>query len=163
MNIKTFEIMKSILLISLCFLCSCGTSKRSTETERHVSTNLNLSDSLIRKDSTMSLEQLLSSERLQAHIIITEWSKPDSLGNQHPTKTTEIDLDREKAEDKKKEKVSGSEATRVKKEDTNIQEDDKKKDDAETDTRMIPTWVWWFLGVGGVIAALLYWHSRRKK
>lgn len=111
----------------------------------------------------MSLEQLLSSERLQAHIIITEWSKPDSLGNQHPTKTTEIDLDREKAEDKKKEEVSGSEATRVKKEDTNIQEDDKQKDDVETDTRMIPAWVWWVLGVGGIIAALLCWWSRRKK
>lgn len=154
--------MKAILLI-LIILCSCGTSKRYTETERHVSSSLKLSDSLMRKDSTASLEQLLSSEKLRAHIIITEWSKPDSLGNQHPTKTTEIDLDSEKAEDKRKEVRSGSEATRVKNENADTLEDEKKKDDVEIDTRMIPTWVWWFLGIGGGIAALLYWRSRRKK
>lgn len=163
MNIKTFEIMKSILLILLCFLCSCGTSKRYTETERHASTSLHLSDSLMRKDSTASLEQLLSSEILRAHIIITEWSKPDSLGNQHPTKTTEINLDSEKAEDKRKEERSGSEATQVKKENADTLEDEKTKDDVKIDTRMIPTWVWWFLGVGGGIGAFLWWRSRRQK
>lgn len=154
--------MKAILLI-LIVLCSCGTSKRYTETERHVSSSLRLSYSLMRKDSTASLEHLLSSEKLRAHIIITEWSKPDSLGNQHPTKTTEIDLDSEKKKDEKKEELSGSEATQVKKENADTLEDEKTKDDVEIDTRMIPTWVWWFLGIGGVIGALLWWRSRRRK
>lgn len=155
--------MKSMLLISLCFLCSCGTSKRSTETEKHVSTNINSLDSLFRRDTTARTELQLSIEMLQAHIIITEWSKPDSVGNQYPLKTTDIGLNKEKEEQTMKMDKSGSTAMQVKKENINIQEDGKQKDAVETDTRMIPTWVWWFLGVGGVIGVLLWWITIKRK
>lgn len=154
--------MKALLFI-LPFLASCGTSKRSTETERRTSVDVTISDSAIWRDTATRTEWLLSNEMLNAHIIITELSKPDSAGRQYPTKTTEIDLSQEKGEVTAKSDKSGSEATQVKKGDTAIREDENKKDDIETDTRLFPTWVWWFLGVGGVIAALLYWRSRKKK
>ncbi len=49
-------------------------------------------DNICRKDSSMTAQRLLSNKNLQAHIIITEFSWPDSSGKQYPVKTTEIEL-----------------------------------------------------------------------
>ena len=155
--------MKYLLYICIVFFFSCGTSKRSMELERHKTTNVSLSDSLLRRDSLLSLEQLLSSERLQAHIIVTEWSRPDSTGKQYPVKTTEVNIDKDKTEQSVKSEQSGSATVQIKKEDVALIEHEKKKENIKTDTRLIPTWIWWFLLVGGLISALLYWLVRRKK
>lgn len=153
----------TLLYICIGFLFSCGTSKRSTDVERHVSTSVSLSDSLMRRDRVLSLEQLLSNEKLQAHIIITEWSVPDSTGQQLPIRTTEVGLSRQKGEQSVKSELAGSAITQVKKEDGSQAVIEKKKENVKTDTRLIPTWVWWFLLIGGLIAALLYWLIRRRK
>lgn len=155
--------MRYLLYICLLFSFSCGTSKRGTELERHKTTNVSLSDSLLCRDSLLSLEQLLSSERLQAHIIVTEWSRPDSTGKQYPVKTTEVNIDKDKTEQSVKSEQSGSAAVQVKKKDVAQVETEKKKESIKTDTRLIPTWIWWFLLVGGLISALLYWLTHRKK
>lgn len=155
--------MKYLLYICIVFFFSCGTSKRSTDVDRHMSTSVSLSDSLLRRDSVLSLEQLLSNERLHAHIIVTEWSSPDSVGQQFPFRTTEVDLNRQKDERSVKSEQSGSATVQIKKEDVAQIEHEKKKEDIKTDTRLIPTWIWWFLLVGGLISALLYWLVRRKK
>ena len=155
--------MKYLLYICIVFFFSCGTSKRSMELERHKTTNVSLSDSLLRRDSLFSLEQLLSSERLQAHIIVTEWTRPDSSGKQYPVKTTEVNIDKDKTEQSVKSEQSGSATVQVKKDDVAQIEHERKKENIKTDTRLIPTWIWWFLLVGGLISALLYWLTRRKK
>lgn len=155
--------MNRLLLLPLCVLCSCGTAKRSTETDKHLSTNINFSDTLFRKDSVFSIEQLLLNERLKAHIAIVEWSKPDSSGNQYPIKTTDVDISRDKTEQSSKTEQVVSTADRIKKEGVQQEVKNTKKENVKTDTRFIPTLVWWFLVVGGVIAALLMWFSRRKK
>lgn len=153
----------TLLYICIVLFISCGTSKRSTDVERHMSTSVSLSDSLLRKDSVLNLEQLLSNERLHAHIIVTEWSRPDSVGQQFPIRTTEVDLNRQKDEQSVKSEQSVSEAVQVKKDDVVQVVSEKMKEDIKTDTRLIPTWIWWFLLVGGLISALLYWLTRRKK
>lgn len=153
----------TLLYICICLSFSCGTSKRSTDVERHVSTSVSISDSLLRRDSVLSLEQLLLNERLQAHIIITEWSLPDSTGHQVPVRTTEVDLNRQKEEQAVKSEQAGSATIQIKKEDGSQVVTEKKKENIKTDTRLIPVRVWWFLLVGGLIAALLYWLIRRKK
>lgn len=153
----------TLLYICIVLFISCGTSKRSTDVERHMSTSVSLSDSLLRKDSVLNLEQLLSNERLHAHIIVTEWSRPDSVGQQFPIRTTEVDLNRQKDEQSVKSEKSVSEAVQVKKDDVVQVVSEKMKEDIKTDTRLIPTWIWWFLLVGGLISALLYWLTRRKK
>lgn len=155
--------MKYLLYICIVFFFSCGTSKRSMDAERHMSTSVSLSDSLLRKDSVLSLEQLLSNERLHAHIIVTEWSVPDSVGQQFPIRTTEVDLNRQKDDQSVKSEQSGSATVQIKKEDVVQIEHEKKKENIKTDTRLIPTWIWWFLLIGGLILALLYWLTRRKK
>lgn len=153
----------TLLYICIALFVSCGTSKRSTDVDRHMSTSVSLSDSLLRKDSVLNLEQLLSNERLHAHIIVTEWSRPDSVGQQFPIRTTEVDLNRQKDEQSVKSEQSVSEAVQVKKDDVVQVVSEKMKEDIKTDTRLIPTWIWWFLLVGGLISALLYWLVRRKK
>lgn len=153
----------TLLYICIALFISCGTSKRSTDVERHMSTSVSLSDSLLRKDSVLSLEQLLSNERLHAHVIVTEWSVPDSAGRQFPIRTTEIDLNRQKGEQSVKSEQFGSATVQVKKEDGSQVETEKMKENIKTDTRLIPSWIWWFLLVGGLISALLYWLVRRKR
>lgn len=155
----------TLLYICIVLFISCGTSKRSTDVERHMSTSVSLSDSLLRKDSVLCLEQLLSNERLHAHIIVTEWSVPDSVGQQFPVRTTEVDLNRQKDEQSVKSEQSGSATIQLKKEDGSQVEVEKKKESIKTNTRLIPSWIWWFLLVGGLISALLYWRVqvRRKK
>lgn len=155
--------MRYLLYICIALFLSCGTSKRSTDVERYVSTDVSLSDSLLRRDSVLSLEQLLSNERLQAHIVITEWSAPDSTGHQVPVRTTEVDLSRQKEEQSVKSEQAGSVITQVKKEDGTQVVTEKKKENVKTDTRLIPAWAWWFLLIGGLIVALLYWMIRRRK
>lgn len=155
--------MRYLLYICIAFFFSCGTSKRGTELERHKTTNVSLSDSLLCRDSLLSLEQLLSNERLHAHIIVTEWSRSDSTGKQYPVKTTEVNIDKDKTKQSVKSEQSGSATVQVKKEDVALIEHEKKKENIKTDTRLIPTWIWWFLLVGGLISALLYWLVRRKK
>ena len=150
--------MRYLLYTCLLFSFSCGTSKRSTELESHKTTNVALSDSLLCRDSLLSLEQLLSSERLQAHIIVT-----DSTGKQYPVKTTEVNIDKDKTEQSVKSEQSGSATVQVKKEDVAQIEHEKNKENIKTDTRLIPSWIWWFLFVGGLISALLYWLVRRKR
>lgn len=153
----------TLLYICIVLFISCGTSKRSTDVERRLSTSVSLSDSLLRRDSVLSLKQLLSNERLYAHIIVTEWSRPDSIGKQYPIKTTEVNIDKDKKEQSVKSGQSGSEAIQVKKEEVARIEHERKKENIKTDTRLISSWIWWFLLVGGLISALLYWLVRRKR
>ena len=155
--------MKSLYFILLCLLCSCGTSKRSTETERHVFTDISLSDSICRKDSSMTTQRLLSNKNLQAHIIVTEFSRPDSSGKQYPVKTTEIELNSQESELSDKQSVSGSEGLQIKNMDLSNQSEEKVKEDVKRDNRPVPVWVWWFLIIGGVISALLAWYAQKKK
>ena len=155
--------MRVLLYICIALFISCGTSKRSTDVDRHMSTSVSLSDSLLQRDSVLSLEQLLSNERLHAHIIVTEWSVPDSVGQQFPVWTTEVDLSQQKDGQSVKSEQSGSATIQLKKKDGSQVEVKKMKENIKTDTRLIPAWVWCFLLVGGLILALLYWLVRRKK
>lgn len=58
--------MRIWYVISLCLFCACGTSKKSTDTERHATTSVSLSDSVFKKDSLSIIERILSNERLNA-------------------------------------------------------------------------------------------------
>ena len=63
----------------------------------------------------MSAQRLLSNKNLQVHIIVTEFSRPDSTGKQYPVKITEIELNSQESEQSDKQSVSGSEGLHVKK------------------------------------------------
>ena len=155
--------MKILYVVILCVLCSCGTSKRSTEAERYRQAEIELSDSLFWRDKLERTELRMSEEILNAKIITTEWSQPDSIGRQYPTKTTEIDMSRQKNESDSTKVQSGSNAIQVKKQDIKIQESETVKEDVKKDSRLVPVWVWWVLALGCAVAALLAWLVKRRK
>lgn len=155
--------MKAWYVIILCVLCSCGTSKRSTEAERYREAKIELSDSLFWRDKLERTELCLSEEMLNAKIIITNWSQPDSIGRQYPTKTTEIDMSRQKNESDSTKVQSGSNAIQVKKQDIKIQDSETVKEDVKKDSRLVPSWAWWVLTLGCVAAFLLVWLVKRRK
>ena len=150
----------TLLYICIAFLFSCGTSKRSVESKSDSLISVSISDSILRKDSVMSLEQLLHSEHLQAHIIVTEWSEPDSSGQQFPIRTTEVDLNRQKEEQTIKSEQSGSEINLVKKEDSTSHKSEVVNEEVKKDTRLIPTWTWWLIGIACIVS-LLFVLKRR--
>ena len=154
--------MKIWFVILLCLLCACGTSRKSTDMERHATSSVILSDSVFMRDSLSGLERILSNERLNAHILIVEWSDPDSIGNQYPVRTTDIDLNKEKDERVDKTTHAGLEATRLKSEDISSTDDERIKENIERDTRPISSRAWWFLVIGGIIAAIIAWLAKRK-
>lgn len=138
-------VMKYLFYLCVALLFSCGTSKRSTAVERNGVTNAVISDSLLRRESLSSLERLLSNERLQAHLLVTEWSFPDSTGKQYPVRTTEAHIGMDKTEQAVKSGQAGTDTRQINKKEIARTETDSRKEHVDTDTRPLPAWTWWLL------------------
>ena len=149
--------MRIWYVILLCLFCACGTSKKSTDAERHATTSVSLSDSVLKKDSLSIIERILSNERLNAHILVVEWSGPDSVGNQYPVKTSDITIGKEREESGEKIVSSGSDMTEVRTNNKAVVSDERETINVDKETRLIHPRVWWYLLVGGMIAAMLWW------
>ena len=132
--------MKAILLLLL-VLCSCGTKKHTTDTQRKLSTTIDVVDSLSYRDSTFITEQLLSSEDIRIKIKVTEWSKPDSLGKQFPLKTTQADIVNTKKEEGTTETIQGSELDKKNIIDLDQIAEEVINEVKEVDNRLIPFWL----------------------
>lgn len=154
--------MKIWFVILLCLLCACGTSKKSTDTERHATTSVSLSDSVFKKDSLSIIERILSNERLNAHILVVEWSGPDSVGNQYPVKTSDITIGKEREESGERIVSSGSDMTEVRTDNETVVTDERETINVDKETRLIHPRVWWYLLVGGMIAAMLWWIINKR-
>ena len=134
-----------MLLLLLLFLSSCGTKKQITDLERNLSTTISVVDNSVYRDSTLIFEQLLSSQDIRIKIKVTEWSPPDSLGNQFPSKTTQADLTKKKDEVGTIETKQGSELDKIDIVDSEQKAEEKINEIIEKDNRLIPTWFWWAL------------------
>lgn len=152
--------MKIWFVILLCLLCACGTSKKSTDTERHATTSVSLSDSIFKKDSLSAIERILSNERLSARILVVEWSSPDSVGNIYPVKTSDITIGKEREESGEKIVSSGSDMTEVRTNNETVVTDERETINVDKGTRLIHLRVWWYLLVGGMIAAMLFFTKK---
>lgn len=154
--------MKLYHVILLLFLCACGTSKKSTDTERHATTSVSLSDSIFKKDSLSAIERILSNERLSARILVVEWSSPDSVGNIYPVKTSDITIGKEREESGEKIVSSGSDMTEVRTNNETVVTDERETINVDKEMRLIHSRVWWYLLVGGMIAAMLWWIIKNR-
>ena len=154
--------MKIWFVILLCLLCACGTSKKSMDTERHATTSVSLSDSIFKKDSLSAIERILSNERLSARILVVEWSSPDSVGNIYPVKTSDITIGKEREESGEKIVSSGSDMTEVRTNNETVVTDERETINVDKGTRLIHLRVWWYLLVGGMIAAMLWWIINKR-
>lgn len=154
--------MKAIILISLLLLSSCGTRKTATEERRDIRREESArlwAGSVMGITISDSIGEKLRRERVYK---ITILSPPDSLGQQWPVSIEEGTVTEDYAGGwlvtKDSMAISGREVQ------GNAVMADKSvtAERTNTDTRIVPAAVWWFLIVGGVIAALLTWLIKRK-
>ena len=153
-----------LVLISLIALslCSCGTKKVHSETESHTQIKQVSTDSITRNDSIWQHISTLMKEKLFGTIKLTEWTTPDSNGIQHKAKEVEMTFTYDSEADTQKVVHKVSQTTAIHDEQQQINHQSSSSESIRQDTRVIPQWVWWFLIVGGVIAAIIAWLTRKK-
>jgi hypothetical protein len=151
------EILTDLLIILLFYLLtSCGTSKKSLEVNRHEDAYWLKTDSFSLNVSRISIEEIISRGKLSAIIRIKELSEPDSLGNQHTTKETEITLKNEAETVSTKKDTTNTEASQAGKEEGNKILNETIKEETEKDNRPLPYWVWIAAGALSLLLILYY-------
>lgn len=154
--------MKAFIIISLALLSSCGTRKTATEERRDVRRE---ESAHLRAGSVMgitisdSIGEKLRQERVYK---ITILSPPDSLGRQWPVTIEEGTV----TEDYTGGRLLTRDSTAISGREVqgNAVTVDKgiTAERTNTDTRIVPA-AWWFLLVGGIVAALLAWRTKKRK
>lgn len=91
-----------------------------------------------------------------------EWSSPDSVGNIYPVKTSDITIGKEREESGEKIVSSGSDMTEVRTNNETVVTDERETINVDKGTRLIHLRVWWYLLVGGMIAAMLWWIINKR-
>ncbi len=155
--------MKTIIATLFLLLCSCGTHKTSTEERtdiRREETEQLRAGSVMGITISDSIGEKLRRERVYK---ITILSAPDSLGRQWPVTIEEGTVTEDYAGGRLITKDSTAVSGREVQRDITTTNKSVAGRKAGTDTRIIPRGVWWFLIVGGTVAALLAWLARRKK
>lgn len=153
--------MKAFIIISLALLPSCGTRKTATEERRDVRRE---ESARIRAGSVMgitisdSIGEKLRRERVYK---ITILSPPDSLGQQWPVSIEEGTVTEDYAGGRLLTRDSTVISGREVQGNAVMADKSVTAEKTNTNTRIVPA-VWWFLIVGGVIAALLAWQARKK-
>lgn len=155
--------MKATLITLLILLaCSCGTRKASVEEHKDIRRQeagrlLECSDMRITMSDNMA-EKL----RRERAYTITVLSPPDSAGRQWPVSVEEGTV----TEDYAAGRLTTKDSTAIQRrdEETSATTVDKSRrvEKTNVNTRPVLAVVWWFLLVGGAIAALVAWRVRKK-
>lgn len=154
--------MKAFIIISLALLSSCGTRKTATEERRDVRRE---ESAHLRAGSVMgitisdSIGEKLRQERVYK---ITILSPPDSLGRQWPVTIEEGTVTEDYTGGRLLTRDSTAISGREVQGNAVMTDKSVTAEKTNTTTRIVPGVVWWFLIVGGVIAALLAWLIKRK-
>lgn len=154
--------MKAFIIISLALLSSCGTRKTATEERRDVRRE---ESAHLRAGSVMgitisdSIGEKLRQERVYK---ITILSPPDSLGRQWPVTIEEGTVTEDYTGGRLLTRDSTAISGREVQGNAVMTDNSVTAEKTNTTTRIVPGVVWWFLIVGGAIAALLAWLIKRK-
>lgn len=92
-----------LLIVFFLVLVSCGSSKNTTQSESKKEVKADVVEQTATSGNRDSQEDSKSNEETEVVEVITEYSEPDSVGNQYPKKRTERKTSTKKGkEDKKK-------------------------------------------------------------
>lgn len=156
MNMRIF-----LSLVFALFLCSCGTHKTSTNERTDIRRE---ETAQLRAGSVMGItlsESIGEKLRREGVYRITILSAPDSLGRQWPITIEEGTVTEDYAGSRLVTKDSMAVSDREVQGNTVMADKSVTAETTNTNTRIVPA-AWWFLIVGGVIAALLAWQARKK-
>ena len=155
--------MRTFLFILLALsLLACGTKKVTKSVVTNTVTDIIRTDSITSNDSILFSLSTIFKEKLSGTIKLIEWSVPDSSGKQYKIKEADVSISYEKESDCQEESLAVQNETAIREEKKLIQEESKQQEHTIQNKRFIPYWVWWFLLIGGMIAAILTWiiHKR---
>lgn len=155
--------MRIVLFILLALsMLSCGSKKVSRQHDTQTMAYNLSTDSITTNDSTFQILSHLLRERFSGNIKLIEWSKPDSTGKQHKVKEAELSFEYENQEESEEEINTITQETAIRVENQQVRENSSSRENIKQDSRMIPSKVWWFLLIGGVIAAIIAWLTRKR-
>lgn len=150
-----------VLMIFLLFL-GCGSRKSSLDERKdiHIET-IDSSYILVEKRDSFILERL-ETNKTGIYITVTEFSLPDSLGKQYPTKVTDINITQEgeiqeNEVSSSRTEAEGSEINKGITEDKSQVETKEEKDN-----RPLSPLARWLL-IGGIVVTLLSWLVRKRR
>lgn len=155
--------MRTFLFILLALsLLSCGTKKVTKSVVTNTVTDIIRTDSITSNDSILYSLSTLLKEKLTGTIKLIEWSVPDSTGHQYKVREADITISYDKESNTQKDSLSVQSETAIRKEKKQLKEESNQQVQTIQNKRFIPNWVWWFVLIGGIIAAILAWiiHKR---
>lgn len=151
-----------IIVVLLLLLLGCGCRKSSIDEKKDIHTETVDSSfiSVVKRDSF--LLQKLETRKTGIRVTVTEFSLPDSLGKQYPTKVTDIHINQEG--EKQENEVSGSRIEAKGSEiDKGITEDKSwVETKVEKDNRPLSPLARWLL-IGGIVVTILSWLIRKRR
>ncbi len=156
--------MKATLIVSLILLvCSCGTRKAAVEEHtdiRREETGRLLEGSVMGITISDNIAEKLRTERAYT---ITVLSPPDSAGRQWPVSIEEGTVTEDYTAGRLTMKDSTAIQRRVEESSATTIDKSRRAEKTNVNTRPVPAVVWWFLLVGGAIAAILAWMKHKKR
>lgn len=156
--------MKAPLIALLMLLaCSCGTRKAAIEEFRDIR-HEEAGQVLEGSDMVITISDNMA-ERLQREraYTITVLSSPDSAGRQWPVSIEEGMVTEDYAVGRLTTKDSTAIQRRAEQTSATTVGKSQRAEKTNVNTRLVPAAVWWFLLVGGVIAAILAWQKYKKR
>lgn len=155
--------MKATLITFLLVLaCSCGTRKAALEERKDVRQEVTgqvLEGSVMRITISDNMAEKLRKERAYTIKVL---SPPDSAGRQWPVSIEEGTVTEDYATDRVTTKDSTAIQRRAEETSATTVDKSRRAEKTNVNTRPVPTAAWWFLLVGGAIAALVAWRVRKK-
>ena len=150
-----------LVFAAMALLVSCA-AKRYSQLVDDQTTEQFIRSQVLEQYLQRTRDSLLANLAFDLKVEITKWSEPDTSGRQYPVSTTTgtltggLSMEKNTATD-----VEASAEQRTEQTVTDERHTDRQ---TQTDVRtdILPRWVWWFLIVGGSLAALLYWVSNRR-
>lgn len=156
--------MKATLIATLILMvCSCGSRKAAVEDRkdiRHEEVGQVLEGSVMGITISDNLAEKLRRERAYT---ITVLSSPDSAGRQWPVSIEEGTVMEDYAAGRLTTKDSTAIQRRAEQTSATTVNKSQRTEKTNINTRLVPAAVWWFLLVGGVIAAILAWQKHKKR
>jgi hypothetical protein len=159
------------LLLLVILFAGCKTTKQKTETQTDVSERKNIELHEEKASNSQLLESIQTNENLNIasniieNMLFTLWSVPDSLGNQYPVATGEINRQSNTNQTKETNTNSNTNLSNENKQTADLKDmgelDSKSKEKAtKEETKKVPSWVTW-AGLVLIIGGILTWALKR--
>lgn len=145
---RTCVLLCPLQMLVLLFLFSCGSAKVGVEVEKKNERENDIVDKVVVSGQREMDEVNKEDEEVELVEIVTEYSEPDSVGNQYPKKKTERKVVKKKGSQTKKIVVEGVSGEKEKNDKSKERTAEKSKVKTEVKES---SWPFWIFGVAVIV------------